>query len=155
MVFLRRNGWEYVEHRTAPEAAMVVALTDRDEIVLAEEFRPPMNAPVVSLPAGLIGDEGPEDAIDAALRELAEETGYAAASWQRLARGPGSAGQSSEMVTFFLARPAVGQAAHDAGKIRVHVVSVADLREWAQAREAEGKVIDPKIWAGLYLAGSA
>ena len=28
MVFLRRNGWEYVEHRTAPEAAMVVALTD-------------------------------------------------------------------------------------------------------------------------------
>jgi ADP-ribose pyrophosphatase len=158
MVFLRRNGWEYVEHRTAPEAAMVVALTDRDEIVLAEEFRPPMNAPVVSLPAGLIGDEGPEDAIDAARRELAEETGYAAASWQRLARGPGSAGQSSEMVTFFLARPAVlagGQAAHDAGKIRVHVVPVAGLREWAQKREAEGKVIDPKIWAGLYLAGSA
>ena len=158
MVFLRRNGWEYVEHRTAPEAAMVVALTDRDEIVLAEEFRPPMNAPVVSLPAGLIGDEGPEDAIDAARRELAEETGYAAASWQRLARGPGSAGQSSEMVTFFLARPAVlagGQAAHDAGKIHVHVVPVADLREWARTRETEGKVIDPKIWAGLYLVGSA
>ena len=61
------------------------------------------------------------------------------------------------MVTFFLARPAVragGQAAHDAGKIRVHVVPVAGLRAWARAREAEGAVIDPKIWAGLYLAGS-
>ena len=58
LVLLRRNGWEYVEHRTAPEAAMVVALTDGGEIVLAEEFRPPMNAPVVSLPSGLIGDEG-------------------------------------------------------------------------------------------------
>ena len=156
MVFLRRNGWEYVEHRTAPEAAMVVALTDADEIVLAEEFRPPMNAPVISLPSGLIGDEGPEDAIDAARRELAEETGHSAASWQRLARGPGSAGQSSEMITFFLARPAVrssGQAAHDVGKIRVHVVPVARVREWARQREAEGAVIDPKIFAGLYLAG--
>jgi hypothetical protein len=25
MVFLKRNGWEYVEHRTAPEAAMRMA----------------------------------------------------------------------------------------------------------------------------------
>ena len=156
LVLLRRNGWEYVEHRTAPEAAMVVALTEGGEIVLAEEFRPPMNAPVVSLPSGLVGDEGPETALDAARRELAEETGYAAASWRRLARGPGSAGQSSEMITFFLATPAVlsgGQAAHDVGKIRVHVVPIASLREWAHAREDEGSVIDPKIWAGLYLAG--
>jgi ADP-ribose pyrophosphatase len=155
LLFLRRDAWEYVEHRTAPEAAMVVALTASDEIVLAEEFRPPINAPVVSLPSGLVGDEGPEEAIDAAKRELAEETGHVAATWERLGRGPGSAGQSSEMVTFFLARPAVRsgtQAAHDAGKIRVHVVPVAELPDWARRREAEGAVIDPKIWSGLYLA---
>ena len=29
MVFLRRKGWEYLEHRTAPEAAMIVAITPR------------------------------------------------------------------------------------------------------------------------------
>lgn len=154
MVFLRRDGWEYVEHRTAPEAAMIVAITARDEIVLAEEFRPPMNAPVVSLPAGLVGDEGPEDAASAARRELLEETGHAAPRLEFLARGPGSAGQSSEMVSFFLARPAArvaDQAGHDAGKIRVHVVPIAELPAWAAARETEGAVIDPKIWAGLYL----
>jgi ADP-ribose pyrophosphatase len=136
LLLLRRNGWEYVEHRTAPEAAMIVALTAQREIVLAEEFRPPMNAPVVSLPSGLIGDEGPEDSIDAAQRELAEETGHTAAEWTRLARGPGSAGQSSEMITFFLARPAVvsgGQAAHDVGKIRVHVVPLASLQRQARS----------------------
>jgi ADP-ribose pyrophosphatase len=155
LVLLRRRGWEYVEHRTAPEAAMVVALTAAGEIVLVEEFRPALNAPVVSLPSGLIGDEGPEDAIDAARRELSEETGYSAATWQRLFRGPGSAGQSSEMITFFLAQPAVRdgeQAAHDVGKIRVHVVPLASLRDWARAREADGEIIDPKVWAGLYLA---
>ena len=114
MRFLDRNGWEYVEHRTAPEAAMIVALTAHGEIVLAEEFRPPLKAPVVSLPAGLVGDEGPEDASDAARRE---------------------------------------QAPHDRGKITVHVVPVEKLRAWAKARETEGKIIDPRIWAGLYLAG--
>ncbi len=155
LVLLDRGGWEFVEHRTAPEAAMIVALTPEGGIVLAEEFRPPMKVPVISLPSGLVGDEGPEEAIDAARRELAEETGHTAENWERLMRGPGSAGQSSEMVTFFLARPAVrsgAQAAHDVGKIHVHVVPVATLREWALRREAEGMVVDPKIWAGLYLA---
>jgi ADP-ribose pyrophosphatase len=156
MRFLDRNGWEYVEHRTAPEAAMIVALTAHGEIVLAEEFRPPLKAPVVSLPAGLVGDEGPEDASDAARRELAEETGYEAAEFETLGRGPGSPGQSSEMITFFLARNVERrreQAPHDRGKITVHVVPVEKLRAWAKARETEGKIIDPRIWAGLYLAG--
>lgn len=154
--FLRRSGWEYVEHRTAPEAAMVVALTPQNAIVLTEELRPALNAWVIALPSGLIGDEGPEDAADAARRELAEETGHEAREFRRLFRGPGSAGQSSELVTFFLAtdaRATRAQAAHDRGKIRVHVVPIAELPEWARRREGEGAVVDPKIWAGLYLAG--
>jgi len=156
LAFLRRDRWEYVEHRTAPEAAMVVALTPREEIVLTEEFRPALNAPVIALPSGLVGDEGPEDAVDAARRELSEETGHEAAEFRKLARGPGSAGQSSEMITFFLAEGARAtgeQAEHDRGKIRVHVVPLERIREWAQEREMEGAVVDPKIWAGIYLSG--
>jgi ADP-ribose pyrophosphatase len=153
---LRRRGWEYVEHRTAPEAVMIVALTPDRRIVLVEEFRPALDATVVSLPAGLVGDEGPETPEAAARRELREETGYEAPRLDLLARGPGSPGQSSELITFFLA-PGVfaagPQAEHDRKTIRVHAIPVADLPAWADRREAEGAVIDPKIWAGLYLEG--
>ncbi|HEY1252952.1 MAG TPA: NUDIX hydrolase [Thermoanaerobaculia bacterium] len=155
--FLDRDGWEYVEHCTAPEAAMVVALTDRGEIVLTEEFRPAVDGFVIALPSGLVGDEGPEEAVAAARRELAEETAHAARRFRMLARGPGSAGQSSERITFFLAEgahPKGEQAAHDRGKIRVHVVPVARLRRWAKARERAGAIVDPKIYAGLWLATS-
>jgi ADP-ribose pyrophosphatase len=155
MLFLRRRGWEYAEHKTAKEAVMIVALTDDERIVLVEEFRHAVGAPVISPPAGLVGDEGPEEAVVAARRELAEETGYEAATFELLARGPGAAGQSSEMILFFLARGARrarDQAAHDRGQIRVHAVPVAELPAWARAREAEGVLVDPKVWAGLYLA---
>ena len=158
MLFLRAGQWEYVEHRVAKEAAMIVAVTEDRLLVLAEEFRPPIGRPVVSLPTGLVGDEGAEDASDAARRELAEETGYAADAFVPIGRGPGSAGQSSEMILFFLASPArlAGeQAAHDRGRIRVHAVPLARLREWTARRESEGAAIDPKIWAGLWMAGVA
>jgi ADP-ribose pyrophosphatase len=155
MLFLRRGGWEYVEHRIAKEAAMIVAITEDQRLVLAEEFRPPIGRPVVSLPTGLIGDEGAEDASVAARRELAEETGYSADAFVPIGRGPGSAGQSSEIILFFLARPArlAGeQAEHDRDRIRVHVVPLSDVRAWTARREQEGAAIDPKIWAGLFMA---
>ena len=54
-----------LRRRAAPEAV---------EMLLVQQFRPPMNAVTVELPAGLI-DPG-EGAEVAALRELKEETGY-------------------------------------------------------------------------------
>lgn len=47
-------------------------------VLLVSQFRPPVGACVVELPAGLIdaGEEGEQGAKAAALRELYEETGY-------------------------------------------------------------------------------
>jgi ADP-ribose pyrophosphatase len=148
-------GWEYVEHSIAKESVLLVAVTGDGRIVLVEEFRPAVDAAVVCLPAGLVGDEGPEDSESAARRELAEETGWGAGALELLGRGPGSAGMSSEIVNFYLARDvrlAGEQGALEKEEIRVHVVPVRELREWARAREAEGTLIDPKVWAGVHLA---
>lgn len=154
LAFLRARGWEYVRHRFAAEAALVVALTADGGIILVEEFRPAVGADVICLPAGLVGDTGPEAPIAAAVRELAEETGFSASDWEFLGRGPGSPGMTSEIVHFFAARDArrTGeQSIEDRGRIRVHRVPLASLSAWAKEREAAGALIDPKIWAGLYL----
>jgi ADP-ribose pyrophosphatase len=159
LALLRSEGWEYAEHRKAREAVMVVALTRESEIVLADEYRPAVAARVLSLPAGLVGDSGEqEEPRVAAARELREETGYEAPSLERLGQGPGSAGASSELVTFFLARDArrVGDPSPEGQQlIRVHLVALDGLLWWARDREAEGMLVDPKIWAGLYLAATA
>lgn len=152
----RRQGWEYVEHRVAKESVMVVALTSDDRIVLVEEFRPAVDASVICLPAGLVGDEGPEESAAAARRELFEETGWEAGPLELVGRGPGSAGMSSEIVGFYSGRGVERtgeQGEREREEIRVHVVALARLVEWAREKESSGVLVDPKVWAGLFFAG--
>src|SRR5688572_6671095 len=64
--------------RMAPGAmgsATVIAINDADEILLQREYSYPPDEVMWQLPGG--GIEAGEDAIAAASRELAEESGYA------------------------------------------------------------------------------
>ena len=38
MLFLRRGGWEYVEHRISKEAAMIVAVTEDRRLILTGPY---------------------------------------------------------------------------------------------------------------------
>jgi ADP-ribose pyrophosphatase len=57
------------------DTAVVVALTDAGDVVLVREFRPGLEAELLELPGG--GVDAGEDPLEAARRELLEETGYA------------------------------------------------------------------------------
>jgi ADP-ribose pyrophosphatase len=62
---------------------------------------------------------------------------------------------SSEIVTFYAARdvrPTGEQGERERAEIRVHVVALAGLVDWALERERDGVLVDPKVWAGLFLA---
>lgn len=55
---------------------MILAIED-GHILLVEQFRIPLGASCLEMPAGLIGDETEGEAVlDGAARELEEETGY-------------------------------------------------------------------------------
>lgn len=149
------DGWEYAERKNVTGIVTIVAEA-AGRIVLVEQYRPPLKADVIELPAGLAGDMpgGADEELElAARRELEEETGYRAAKWERLFAGPLSAGMTTEVVTFFratgLTRAAAG-GGEGSERITVHEVSVAEAETWLAAQAEKGKLVDPKVYAGLY-----
>ncbi|MDE0103973.1 MAG: NUDIX hydrolase [Bryobacterales bacterium] len=154
---VRRGAWEYVERIGVRDVAVLVPITDRGEIVLVEQFRIPVQARMVELPAGLVGDEphlAEEGLLEAANRELEEETGYRAANLEVLVQAPSSGGMTSEVVSFVSATglERVGEGGGvDGEDIVVHRVPLGRASAWLWERQADGCLIDPKIFAGLYL----
>lgn len=153
---LRKEGtWEYAARIGDMGAAVILALTDDAEIVLVEQYRVPLGASTIELPAGLIGDTGDDDsAIAAAARELAEETGFAAAHWQDIGLFATSPGMSSETFHLFkatgLTRTGPGGGV-DGEDITVHVVALAVLPAFLSRQRAAGRIVDCRLAVALGL----
>jgi ADP-ribose pyrophosphatase len=150
---LERDGWQFVERKSATEAVAVLAVTADGEVILTEQYRRPVDARVIDYPAGLVGDEGSDDPAETAKKELEEETGFSCESVERLARGPSSPGIVSELVSFYRANNVhqVGDGGGvDGEDITVHRIPQRDLLPWLERKEREGCLIDLKIWGGLY-----
>ncbi|HWQ90471.1 MAG TPA: NUDIX hydrolase [Clostridia bacterium] len=153
---IREGHWEYAHRVNATGAAIIVAVTEAERLLLVEQYRIPVHARTIELPAGIIGDEpgaADESHPEAAKRELLEETGYAAEEIEALTRGPASSGLTSEVVTLFHARKLRqtgkgGGVGHE--QITVHEVPLATVHDWLQAKADAGVLIDPKIYAALY-----
>jgi 8-oxo-dGDP phosphatase len=85
-----------------PGAVAVVALGERG-VLLVNQYRHPVRAHLDELPAGLLDQDG-ESALEAAQRELAEEAGLAATTWNVLVDHLSSPGMTDEAVRIYLAR---------------------------------------------------
>ena len=156
---VKRGRWEYADRVNCSGAVVIVAITDQGRLILTEQHRVPVNRRVIELPAGLSGDlpdQSNEEQAAAATRELLEETGYQAGKMTLLASGPPSAGLATEIVAFFRATNL--RKIHDGGgdeheNILVHEVPLAEVGAFLCQKTADGLMVDPKIYAGLYLAG--
>jgi len=93
---------EYVVH---PGAVAIIALNEKQEILLIKQYRHPVRERLWEIPAGLLDVEG-EQKLDAAKRELMEETGYVAGSWEELTSFHTTPGGNNETITIFLAKDA-------------------------------------------------
>ena len=86
-----------------PGAVGVVALDAEHRVLMVRQYRHPVGAHLEELPAGLLDIAG-EPALLAAQRELAEEAGLGASTWQVLADVWSSPGMTDEAYRIFLAR---------------------------------------------------
>ncbi len=91
---------EYVDHTGA---VAVLAMDERDRVLLIKQYRHPVRLRDWELPAGLLDVTG-EDPLVAAKRELAEEADLVAEQWSLLSEFMTSPGGSNEVIRVYLAR---------------------------------------------------
>ena len=124
---------------------MILPVLEDGRVVLIRQFRLAAGGLLWELPAGSL-DPG-ETPLACARRELAEETGYRAASWRKLVEFFPSPGILDEKMTVFLAsdiRP--GKASPEEDE-QIHVQAF-DSAEW-QAMIRLKKIRDAKTLVGL------
>lgn len=150
----RKGKWEYVSRSRGIKAAVILAVED-GHVILVEQYRVPLGRNCVELPAGLIGDETEgEDPLEAAGRELEEETGYRAAKLESLGEYYSSPGMVSESFTLVHASDLtkVGDGGGTDGEnITVHRVALSELKQFLERKRAENIGVDVRL---LLLLGS-
>lgn len=96
------NREKIMKNKKDGSAAVIIPLTENGETILVVQPRPSSRMGIgIEFPAGYI-DEG-EDALDTAIRELAEETGYEAEEMIYLGEFDQDQGCSSAVNTAYLA----------------------------------------------------
>ncbi|MGP9728099.1 NUDIX domain-containing protein [Glutamicibacter sp. 363] len=91
---------DYIVH---PGAVSILALDERERVLLVNQYRHPVGMRLWELPAGLLDVAG-EPPLDGAKRELWEEADSTAQTWSVLTDVFLSPGSSSEALRIFLAR---------------------------------------------------
>jgi ADP-ribose pyrophosphatase len=125
-------------------SAVMMAVDARKRILLVRQYRVPARDYLWELPAGRL-DKG-ETPLQAAKRELIEETGYRAKHWKKLVMFYPSPGFVAEKMTIFLAT----------GLTEGRATPMEDERieaRWFTAKEIEQAIKKEKIVDGKTMLG--
>jgi ADP-ribose pyrophosphatase len=98
-----------------PGAVAVVALDDDERLLLVRQWRVPADEALLEIPAGTLDvhDGATEDPLEAARRELEEETGHRAATWRKMAEFWTAPGFATELMHLYLATGIEGVSGDD------------------------------------------
>jgi len=135
---------EVVRH---PGAAAMVPLLDDGKVVLIKQYRHAVGEFLWEIPAGTL--EPPEEPVECARRELVEETGYEASSFDKLAEILPAPGYTDEHIHIFLATGlrSVKQKLEDDEVLGIQPTPFDTALEMIM----KGEIQDAKTIAGLLL----
>jgi ADP-ribose pyrophosphatase len=141
-----RTGWEMkrsiVRHNGS---AVMMAVDPKNRVMLVRQYRLPAGQYLWELPAGKM-DEG-ETALQAARRELIEETGLRAKTWKKLTTFFPSPGYVEEKMTIYLATDLTQGEAQpmEDERIETRWFTKKELRDMI----ASNKILDGKTMIGF------
>ena len=140
----RNTTYSIVEH---PGAVAIVPVFENGDVILLKQFRPSIGAEIYEIPAGTL-EEG-EAPLATAKREIVEETGFKARSWEKIAEFYTAPGFCTELMHVFVAKGlSPAHAEGDADEILKPIrMSLAKALEMVRRK----KVRDAKSIAGLLI----
>jgi ADP-ribose pyrophosphatase len=137
-----------------PGAVAVVALDPAGRVLLVRQYRHPAGRALLEIPAGTLDRDPATGAREnpdlAARRELEEETGYRAATWERLADFWTAPGFATERMTLYLATDLAPVAEGRLGPDEDEALELVRL-PWREAVAAaeRGEIGDAKSLVGI------
>jgi 8-oxo-dGDP phosphatase len=134
-----------------PGAVGVVALDDRDRVLMIRQYRHPVGRMLWEVPAGLRDVEG-EPVRVTAERELLEEAGYRARDWHVLADYFSSPGMTNERLRVFLAR-GLSEVAHAEREFVAEHEEAHLLLTWVPLDHAVELVLAGELHNGVAVVG--
>ena len=128
-------------------SAVMMAVDEKERILLVKQYRLPAQKELWELPAGRL-DPG-ENPLQAAKRELREETGFRAKKWTKLTSFWPSPGYVEEKMTVFLATDLLEgeQEPMDDERIETKWFTRKDVHQSI----LDGKIADAKTMIGYFL----
>lgn len=131
-------------------AVGIFAIDDEGRVLLVEQYRHPVGARLLELPAGTLDVAG-EDAQDAAARELMEEADVAADTWEHLLSIVSTPGYSTEHWTVFRATGL--RAVPAAERAERHAEEAEIVQWWMSLDDAVAAVFAGRITDAMTIAG--
>lgn len=134
----------------------ILALTPDSRLVLVEQYRHGTDAVTLEIPGGAVDPDEP--ALDAARRELEEETGYTATSWIELGKIAVNPAMMSNHCTTFLALDATQTSPQNLDEHEDIAISTLPVEAFFQAIDSgqidHGIVVSAAYYLARHLASA-
>lgn len=127
--------WDFIKHKGA---AAVVPVDDKGRLIMVKQYRNALDRYTLEIPAGGLNGQA-EPTMEAAARELAEETGYTAEHMELLLTIRTTVAFCNEKIDIYLARGLKEGEQHldEDEFVRVGAYTVEELTEKIYAGEIE------------------